>query len=165
MGAMPGIDLAMSFVRDLQPLRIQTTAHSCHLNLSSLWLLRAAVVSSKTSSSFGLLLGVRLLLELLDSTIQSIRYFAMTQWAISPSLMRLALQVRSLGALVLEPFGALGAVMLAKARQILSGLGVLPLRKMSGVEEIGLDLIKIPLLVTSLGDCALVRCAGHVECE
>lgn len=55
-----------------------------------------------------------------------------------------------------EPFGALGAVVSAESRKVLSGLGLHELLEVLGREEVGLDLVDVSGLAPGLGDGSLV---------
>lgn len=63
-----------------------------------------------------------------------------------PPLVRLAPLVHDERRLSVKPLGALGAVVLAQAGQIFESLGVLVLLEVLGREEIGLDLIDVPVV-------------------
>lgn len=45
----------------------------------------------------------------------------------------------------IKPFGAFDAVVAAEVGEVFDGLGVLPLREVLGGEEVGLDLIDVPV--------------------
>lgn len=56
----------------------------------------------------------------------------------------------------LEPFGAFCAVVSAKSREVLGGLGLHELLEVLGREEVGLDLVDVSSLAPGLGDGSLV---------
>lgn len=70
--------------------------------------------------------------------------------------MRLSLAMRNQRSIRLEPFGAFGAIVSAKSREILGGLSLHELLKMLGREEVGLDLVDVSGLAPGLGDGSLV---------
>lgn len=79
----------------------------------------------------------------------------------SPPLVRLAAPVGDQGPLGLVPLGALDAVVLAQGGQVLNELGVLELLEVLGRQQVGLDLIDIPVFeVVSAGSWAVWSRAG-----
>ncbi len=60
-----------------------------------------------------------------------------------PPLVRLALGVQHQTRVRLEPLGALGAVVAAKAGQVLGGLGLFVELQVAGGLEVGLDLVDV----------------------
>jgi hypothetical protein len=72
------------------------------------------------------------------------------RWANSPPLVRLAAPVGDQCRFGLVPLGALDAVVLAQSGQILDELGVLVLFEVLGRQQIGLDLVDVPVFGLSV---------------
>lgn len=73
-----------------------------------------------------------------------------------PSLMRLSLPVHHKARFCLVPLGAFGAVPFSETRKVLGGLGVLVLCEVFRRQQVGLDLVQVPDMVSSLRPRALV---------
>lgn len=80
-----------------------------------------------------------------------------------PALVRLRLDVALQAVFRLEPLGALDAVVLSEAGQVLGVLELLELLQVLGGLEVGLDLVEVARLAPRLGDCAL-RKDTHCGC-
>ena len=111
---------------------------------------RAFVVSLQSHGSFGFLLCVGLLLELLDpeemivsTPARSVRVEGIGM-EYEPALVRLATAMDNQTRLSLEPLGAFGAVPSPQSRQILRRFCFLVLLQVSRREEVCPDLIEVP---------------------
>jgi len=118
-----------------------------HVNIHLGLAVEVAVVRPNADGSLCVLLGVGLVAQLLDS-----------------ALVRLLAAVGGQARIGVEPLGALDAVMAAKAREVLDGLGFLEDGEMSGVAEVGLDLVDVPEIVSGReagrGDVSTSSCAS-----